>query len=227
MVEAGHPQPQFELNSYSANYPSRHWRQEEGFFGVKLWAVGQAVSLRDAMAQLAQRASTAGTKPESVKQAYNQAMAHYRVFSQLFATKTANGDPKNLDQWAAALQGSMAKNDLPNVAKAAQNIRLNAIQLTPAVTQINPNAQQTVAMLQAITGQADTVTLFGDTGADQQRSAVYALYGGLATSPNKPADSDAVLDLIIGGLYPPQGKTTVDPAAYQKALAGIKAKLPK
>ena len=55
MVEAGHPQPQFELNSYSANYPSRHWRQEEGFFGVKLWAVGQAVSLRDAMAQLPTR----------------------------------------------------------------------------------------------------------------------------------------------------------------------------
>ena len=55
MVEAGHPQPQFELNSYSASYPSRHWRQEEGFFGVKLWAVGQAVSLRDAMGQLATR----------------------------------------------------------------------------------------------------------------------------------------------------------------------------
>jgi hypothetical protein len=113
----------------------------------------------------------------------------------------------------------MAKNDLPNVAKAASNLNQYAIRLTPAVTQINPNAQQTTALLQAITGQADTVTLFGDTGADQQRSAVYALYTGLATSPNKPADADAVIGLILDGLYPPQGKTAVDPAAYQKALA--------
>jgi hypothetical protein len=230
MVEAGHPQPQFELNSYSANYPSRHWRQEEGFFGVKLWAVGQAVSLRDAMLQLSQRASAAGAKPESVKQAYNQAMAHARVFSPLLATKAVNADPKDaqaFDGWVTALQGSMAKNDLPNVAKAASNLNQYAIRLTPAVTQINPNAASTTALLQAITNQGDTVTLFGNTGVEQQRSAVYALYGGLATSPNKPADSDAVLDMIIGGLYPPQGKTEVDPAAYQKALAGIKAKLPK
>jgi hypothetical protein len=230
MVEAGHPQPQFELNSYSASYPSRHWRQEEGFFGVKLWAVGQAVSLRDAMGQLATRASTAGTKPESVKQAYNQAMAHYRVFSQVFAAKAVNADAgavQNMNQWATALQAAMAGNKLPDVAKAASNISLYVIQLTPAVTQMTPNAQTTAALLQAITSQGDTVTLFGDTGADQQRSAIYALYGGLATSPNKPAGADAVLDLIISGLYPPQGKTAVDPAAYQKALNDIKAKLPK
>ena len=36
-----------------------------------------------------------------------------------------------------------------------------------------------------------------------------------------------MLDLIINGLYPAQGKTTVEPAAYQKALNDIKAKLPK
>ena len=121
----------------------------------------------------------------------------------------------------------MAGNKLPDVAKAASNISLYVIQLTPAVTQMTPNAQTTAALLQAITSQGDTITLFGDTGADQQRSAIYALYGGLATSPNKPAGADAVLDLIISGLYPPQGKTAVDPAAYQKALNDIKAKLPK
>ena len=83
----------------------------------------------------------------------------------------------------------MAKNDLPNVAKAATNINLYAVQLTPAVTQINPNAQQTTALLQGITSQNDTITLFGDTGADQQprpSTPCIAALPRARTSPRTP-----------------------------------------
>ena len=36
-----------------------------------------------------------------------------------------------------------------------------------------------------------------------------------------------MLDTISAGLYPPEGKETVDKATYLKALGDVKAKLPK
>jgi len=231
MVEAGHPQPTFELNTYSASYPGRHWRQEEGYFGVKLWAVGQAVSLRDAMYQLAERAGAAGAKPASVEQAYNQAMAHLTVFTPLLTSGAVNAPPasvKGINDWGANLKSSMAAKNNAAVAAAAKNLALYAVQLTPAVAAINPNKAATVSVLNAVTGSADLPKM-GKAATEQQTAAIYSLYAGMATSPDKPADADAVLDLITkpGNLYPAEGKTEPEPNAYKKALGDIKAKLPK
>ena len=58
MVTAGHPQPMFELNWFSITYNNRHWDDPtDKYFSAQLWAAGQAVALRDAMEQLAQRAT--------------------------------------------------------------------------------------------------------------------------------------------------------------------------
>src|SRR5439155_25121058 len=88
MVAAGHPQPQFEL-AYFSNpqvYEDRHWRQIEGYNDVKIWAAGQLVCVRDAMKQLADRAAGAASD-ELVKDAYEQAMAHYSMFRAAMADK--------------------------------------------------------------------------------------------------------------------------------------------
>jgi hypothetical protein len=65
MIAAGHPDLIFQLDLYSANQPP-HWRlQDEAQnqqapkdpnYGVRLWAVGQAVQLREALDRLARRA---------------------------------------------------------------------------------------------------------------------------------------------------------------------------
>ncbi|RMG48391.1 MAG: hypothetical protein D6723_15190, partial [Acidobacteria bacterium] len=58
MIAAGHPDLIFELDTYTAVMPP-HWRETEQkgpWFGVRAWAVGQAVALREAMHRLARRA---------------------------------------------------------------------------------------------------------------------------------------------------------------------------
>ena len=42
----------------------KHWRDPEGYFPVQLWAAGQAVCLRDAMLQLADRITSGAAQPQ-------------------------------------------------------------------------------------------------------------------------------------------------------------------
>ena len=182
MVEAGHPQPRFELYFYSLTYPDRHWPEDKGYVGVKLWTVGQAVSLREAMHQLAERAADPKASAKALDEAYNQAMAHFTVFSTVFSTNAVTADAKNLISWGAALAAAKAKGDKPGIAKAASNASQWTTVLIPAASGINPTKATTLGLLTAITGQTDTIDKFGAQGVDQQANAVYALYNSLATS---------------------------------------------
>jgi len=66
MIAAGHPDLFFELDLFSAKQP-RHWKEPPQWknyaadpnFGVRLWAVGQAVQLKKALDRLAGRADRA------------------------------------------------------------------------------------------------------------------------------------------------------------------------
>lgn len=58
LIAAGHPALVFELDAYSANMPP-HWREtpdKTATFGARAWAVGQAVSLRQSLELLRDRA---------------------------------------------------------------------------------------------------------------------------------------------------------------------------
>ncbi len=58
MIAAGHPDLTFELDSFSAAMP-RHWkanRSDDTWIGVQVWAVGQAVQLRESLNRLSRRA---------------------------------------------------------------------------------------------------------------------------------------------------------------------------
>jgi hypothetical protein len=54
LIAAGHPRLQFELDNFSQAMPE-HWRRDPAE-GVRAWAVGQAVGLRDGAEELARRA---------------------------------------------------------------------------------------------------------------------------------------------------------------------------
>jgi hypothetical protein len=57
ILKAGHPELVFELDSQSVNEP-KHWRDDDPLNGVRVWLIGQAVALREAMWAL-NRESTA------------------------------------------------------------------------------------------------------------------------------------------------------------------------
>ncbi|HSR50572.1 MAG TPA: multiheme c-type cytochrome [Acidobacteriota bacterium] len=60
LIAAGHPMLEFELDTFEALMP-RHWKAtEDNWAGVRRWATGQAVALRESMRQLQRRASRTG-----------------------------------------------------------------------------------------------------------------------------------------------------------------------
>lgn len=215
MIEAGHPQTMFDLAYYSLTYPDVHWQDPQGYWQVKLWAVGQAVCLREAGTQLAQRASAANTSPEALKSATNQVWGHFMVLSSLPEGKALNASVTQLQQ---------AGTDKAKLAAAGTAISTAAAALIPTLENLNANKASTIAALNALTDNKSLAGL-GQEGIEQQRDTIYDLYNALAGSPDKPADSDAVLDLIVAKLFPQTGKP--DAASVTAGLAAIKAKLPK
>ncbi|HSR66350.1 MAG TPA: multiheme c-type cytochrome [Acidobacteriota bacterium] len=60
LIAAGHPLLEFELDTFQALMPP-HWKaSDQDWAGVRRWAVGQAVALRESMRLLARRARQAG-----------------------------------------------------------------------------------------------------------------------------------------------------------------------
>jgi len=222
MVEAGHPQPHFDLYIYSSEdvYKGRHWKQEKGLPGARLWAIGQGVSLRDALTQLAERAS-GGAAPATVESAAKQALAHHSVFSAVFTSKAGPGDSKNLDGWMAQVKAGLAAKDNKKMADAAKQAAGHANLLADGLKAWNPTAANAGALIQAVAGTKTTATEIGELGAEQQSNAIYALYDSIAS----PKETDPVLKQINDTLFPEPGK--FDAAAYGKALTDIQPKLPK
>ncbi len=57
MIAAGHPDLNFELDSYDAIEP-QHWKDpSDSLYGMRVWSVGQAVQLRESLERLARHAN--------------------------------------------------------------------------------------------------------------------------------------------------------------------------
>jgi hypothetical protein len=230
MVKAGHPQPSFEIDYYSA-LENRHWREEDGYFHTKLWASGQLVCVRDAMQQLAARA-TAGAPADAVKDAGEQAMSHYAMLSALLATKTVSGDAAGIEAHGKALKDALAGGKNPDIAKEAGALADAATALIATASTLSPGKDATVALLKAIAGQADLVKDLGFHGAEQQFYALYDLYGAYQVA-EKVSDAAAkpVSDALAGdtSMYSAldfDAHSVKDAAAFSKSLDAVKSKLP-
>ena len=215
LVAAGHPQPTFELNYFSDSYGSRHWREPDGYFKARLWAGGQQVALREALKQLATRASATG---KTLDDAFAQAMSHYTMMNQILTVA--------LPSQAAGLTAAMQKVEAANTSKSGLDAAASAAAaadagLAQAIDGLKPDKALTVRILSGIAAQ-DLAAKYGKIGQDQESYAIYALYNALATSPDKPADADAVIGLIGDKLFADQ-----TPAQYAQSLAAVRPKLPK
>jgi hypothetical protein len=231
MVKAGHPQPSFELDYYSA-LENKHWREEDGYFHTKLWASGQLVCVRDAMQQLAARAGS-NAPAEAVKDAYDQAMSHYQVFTQILAAKALTGDAAGFEAHGKALKDAMAGNKNADIAKEAGAIAAAAQGMIPSAATFKPDKAVTSALMKGIAAQADTLKDYGYHGAEQQFYALYDLYGAYSVAEKvSDADGKPINDALTGdkgSMYSSLNFDThqvTDAAGFGKALETIKGKLP-
>jgi len=213
LIEAGHPQPIFELAYYTSLEPP-HWREPGGFWGTKVWAAGQVICLRDAMNQLAERATTAGTSDKLLKDAYNQAMGHLGMFKNLSSS---------LDGPAGELKA--AANDKAKMASTAKAIAAIADKLATGVAEMKPTAGNTAGLLKKISADAALATDAGLRGAQQQALGLASLAASMKKGSN-PGGIDDVQKMIDEKLLALVGdEATFKPGDFTAALKDVAAKL--
>lgn len=214
MVKAGHPQPKFELDYYTEGVPSnpdypawKHWRTDKGGVEVaKVWLSGQVVCARDAMRQLADRA-TAKAEADMVEAAYNQAVAHGTMLavampdykSSVDAVKAAKADPAKL-------------------ADAAKSAADAADKMFDTVGKKTYDKAAATALLGQVAQVKGIVNDAGPDGHLQLYSAVYALTRAVA-------DNDKAGEVTEAIFFDPEKPMKAD--EFDKALAEVAGKLPK
>jgi hypothetical protein len=217
LIDAGHPVPIFEL-AYYTFLENPHWREPGGYWATKVWAAGQVVCLRDAMNQLADRAS-GGASEKMVKDAYGQAMSHLLLFRYLTGGKAAAA----LDTAAKDLQA--AGDDKAKLASAAKAAADAATSMMTPVGALVPAEGNTAALLGKIVGEADSATIGGFRGAQQQALALSTLCASYKSGKGA-AGLDDVQKMIDENLLALVGDEAAFKAAdYATALKAVAAKL--
>lgn len=227
MVDAGHPQPVFELVYYQTKEP-KHWTDPEGYFVTKTWSAGQVVALREAMKQLSDRAVGANVSADRLKEAYELAMSHYSMVDALFASGAIKGDQAALEKAGDVIKG--ANMDKPKMAVAAADIAKMFDNLAKGVEGFKPDKDATVKIIGKVADEATIAKDYGRSAAQQQTYALYFLSNAVAATekskaPNfkalttayvqKPEDKDKGLDAGF------------DADQYSAALSAVKDQLPK
>ncbi|HVT87556.1 MAG TPA: multiheme c-type cytochrome [Tepidisphaeraceae bacterium] len=209
LVVAGHPQPMFDLDYFTALEP-KHWKDPEGYFGTKVWLAGQMVAVKESMQQLATRA-TADKASEGTKAAYQQAMAHLTVFKSAAATL-------GLDVAGMDVKSDAMATDAANVAKLADGLKAKVDAWEPK--------ESPLPMLKKIAAEKSLAKDYGLFGMKQMGYALSALYNSAAKGGKfKDTDKDAMNKMIDDKFFPEKGEIKAD--TFEKDLADIVAKLPQ
>jgi hypothetical protein len=199
MLDAGHPEINFELSSYSTG-DWIHWRDNGAWFSPKAWAMGQIVAARESAAQLGERAAKKA-KAELIKSAWEQLAANSILARQaaqvLDAAAVADLD-KNLTALAANPADEAAKKAFEKTCEALAD-KLEGMTL---------DEKTTTALLNGVASEGEQSANAGFVGAQQFAFSITALYGALQNYAKAPADKQPKVD----ALYEPMG----DRKTYKK-----------
>jgi hypothetical protein len=224
LVNAGHPQPIFEL-AYHGSIEPPHWREPDPktYFPAKAFAAGQVICLRDAMSQLAQRARDAATPKPLLTDAYHQAMAHLALFRHVAGPKTGAA----LDGGRTELTAAMTAGDGAKIADAANKLATLAGAAAPAIGMMKPD-QGTAALIARIAQDIAILDTGALRGAQQQALSLSSLFGAYVAGKGNVAGSEDIDNAIYDKLI--QRVITKDPkpfdlAAYKSNLAEVNKKL--
>ena len=252
LIAAGHPDLTFELDSFSAVEPP-HWIEKgpdghastDALIGVKAWAVGQAVQLRESMLRLARLAHSgpwpefsemdciachhALTGPQSWRQqagfkghrpgdpSYN--LSRYILF-QHFANEV---DPQLNAQLLAeadrvsALVTSMSP-DRAAVEAAANRAADLAARLVIEVQSATYDTARTQRLISSIAADADTIAADGERTAEQATMTVDSLYIAEAKSGAANAATRSAIDALFKLVNIPSAYNAPQFAAQLKRL---------
>jgi hypothetical protein len=215
LVEAGHPQPYFELNYFQETQP-KHWREmprDAGVNHVRIWAVGQVVSLREAANQLAMRCADSGAKPEALKEALAQVLAHGAMVEQMIKAGAIKAPNAKLDELAKLKAGLGAPSAaLGGSAKAVADQFKN---LANPAMEMQPTKEMATALAKAIAADGSLAKDLGRAGAQQQALAVWSL----VTAVNPAAADGDELKVLVEFRSPYRSdKDKFDADAYGGAL---------
>ena len=195
LVAAGHPDLlAFELDSFSADMPP-HWRDKGTWFGTRAWATGQAIALREAMKQLADRAGR-GASEKLLVEAWQKARGHAAVFRHAIG-KVSPDEQKALDQDMATLRGLMGKagENRKKIAAAATKVVKAIDQLVGKVATKNFDKANTQALIKVIAGDGKSISGAGLFAAEQAAMALDRLYLTYSKAPGSKSN-EAVLDAL-------------------------------
>jgi len=249
LIAAGHPDLTFELDAFTAVEPP-HWVEKgpgggpaDPLFGVKAWAVGQAVQLQQSMLRVSRHAKSGPwpefsemdcivchhslTGPASWRQqagfddhrpgdpAYN--LSRYVLFKHFAAEvdPALNGRLATAADHVSALVTGMSP-DRAAVEAAANRAAELAGQMVANVRDAAYDNPRTDRLLRSITGDADAIAFAGERTAEQATMTVDSLYiaQAKAGSPN-PATRQA-----IDGLF----QLVNNPSAYSAPLFAAQMK---
>lgn len=190
MVDAGHPQPAFELNEYASQEP-KHWTDKRSDqYTTQLWAAGQVVCARAAMNELVQRI-TDGDTADQIKSSYNQAMAHASMFQILVDTDGGVGSEVKGDVDTAMTALAGAGGDATKMKDPAGVIATSADKVfTADLTGFAPDVTATGALLAKVLDAED-----GLAKAYDRRGAEQAVYAARWLYLSKTWDSDTKHEL--------------------------------
>ncbi len=215
MVKAGHPEPTFELDTMSHG-KWMHWRPNGNYFGVKAWAMGQFVSVREAALQLAERVK-GKADAELISGGYKQLAAHVlmaRHAAQVVAPKL---DEELNTQFAAATTGladaAKAEAALHALGKAADG-------LAEELNKKTADAAMLDALAKGVAAEADAAGKVGFHAALQFSYAMTALSEAEIMKGEAPlADPDAMKAKLKGNAKADAasgvGDTVTDPSGLQ------------
>jgi hypothetical protein len=229
MVDAGHPQPVFELVYYQVK-EHKHWVDPGGYFTTKLWAAGQITCLREAMKQLAQRAADANTSPDRLKEAYEIAMSHLTMVDALATSNAIKVSAGDLEKSGQAIKDAWAAKDTAKLSAAAANAGKMYDDLAKASEDFAPDKAATVSLIAAIAANGDASKDFGRCMAQQQTYSVAYLYSAYASveKPDTKPDFKPLLALAINKNKEAKSiDEDFDAAGFSKAMSDVAGQLPE
>jgi len=221
LVSAGHPDLlAFELDTFSALMPP-HWRDKGTWFGSSAWATGQAISLREAMKQLAARASS-NAPASRLDEAWTKARGTAVVFRHALGLLAPDAQ-KALDQDVATLTDLLGKGgtDRAKIAATANQVAKAMDQIAPKMAAKQFDKPATRALMQAISGDAETVSATGIRAAEQGAMALDRLYAAYSRAPDEKPDkaAQAALDNLFTAVEEPK---KFDPKQFAAALKAFR-----
>ena len=239
LIAAGHPDLTFELDSFTAVEPP-HWLEKnpnggpaDPLFGVRAWAVGQAVELQQSMLRVARHAKTgpwpefsemdcmtchhALTGPLSWRQqsgfkGHRPGDAPYNLSRYVLFKHFASEVDAPLNDQLASAAGEVAglvtsmSPDRAAVEAAANHAATLAGRMIDEIQGAGYDTARTQRLLHAIANDADAIAFDGERTAEQATMTIDSLYIAEA----KAGETSPSTRQAIDGLF----KLINNPSAY-------------